>query len=60
MTASTRWRSQFGNGRGLLLVLAGLADQGQGKVLAGEELLGVVPGQTFVCDDGAAGSRRFD
>ena len=38
-----------------LLVLAGRPDQGQAQVIAGEEGLGVLPGQALVRDDGAAG-----
>jgi len=45
MTASTRWRSQFGKRPWLLLVFAGRADQGQAQVRAGEEFLGFLPGQ---------------
>ena len=40
---------------GLLLVLAGRADQGQAQVGAGEEVLGVLAGQALVGDDGGAG-----
>ena len=44
-------------GPGSLLVLAGLADQGQAEVRAGEELLGFLAGQALVGDDGGAGLR---
>src|SRR5262249_31091944 len=40
---------------GLLLVLAGRADEGQLHVIAGGELLGILPGQAPVRDDGGAG-----
>ena len=57
MIASTRCRSQFGKYLGSLLVLAGLPDQGQAQVVAGEEGLGLLPGQALVGDDGGAGRR---
>ena len=39
----------------LLGYLAGRPDQGQAQVLAGEELLGLLPGQALAGDDGGAG-----
>jgi hypothetical protein len=42
---------------GRFLVLAGRADQDQGEVVAGDELLEVLPGQAFVRDEGGAGRR---
>ena len=39
----------------LLVVFAGGADQGQAQAVAGEELLGALPGQALVGDDGGAG-----
>lgn len=57
MTASTRWRIQFGNGRGCFSSLrAGGPDQGQAQVPAGEVLSGFRSGQVLVGDDDAAGS----
>ena len=40
---------------GQALVLAGRPDQGELQVLAGEEVLGVLPGQALVGDDEGAG-----
>ena len=37
------------------LVFAGGADQGQAEAVAGEEVLGALPGQVLVGDDGGAG-----
>jgi hypothetical protein len=55
MTASTRWRSQFGNGRGCFSSLRAGRIRGQSQAVAGEELLGALSGQALVRDDGGAG-----
>jgi hypothetical protein len=55
MIASTRWRSQFGKARGGS-ILAGRADQRQGQAGGGEELLGALPGQALIGNDGGARS----
>ena len=44
---------------GLLLVLAGRADQGQAEVLAGEELLGFLPDRPLSVTTAVPGSGRF-
>jgi hypothetical protein len=59
MIASTRWRSQFGKGRGCR-VLAGRPDQRQPQVRAGEERLSILAGQALVGDDGGAWWREAD
>jgi excisionase family DNA binding protein len=59
MIASIRWRSQFGKYRGGLLVLAGRADQHQAQVVAGEELLGLLPGQALIVTTAVPGAGRF-
>ncbi len=55
MIASTRWRSQFGKGRGVFSSLRAGRIRFRPRPGGGEERLGVLAGQALVCDDCGTG-----